>query len=102
MSFLTTMVDFIGYLGNSFFLQSFGYIDQFGGITGIAGFIEIAYGADTQDLVPLAMFLQYFQHFFLLQHFFQFARIGTVGHLKQQTIVIFHQVEQMEISGTWQ
>ena len=45
-------------------------IRQFGGISGIASLVEIAYRTNAQDLVPTTMFLEYFQHLFLFDDFF--------------------------------
>ena len=102
MSFLTPIEDVVSYLGNALFLQGFGYVDKFSGISGIAGFVEIADRADAKNLVPASVFLEYFQHLFLLYHFFQLFRIGAVRHLEQKAVVIFHEVEQVDVSGAGQ
>ena len=65
----------------------------------VAGHIQVAHRTDAQNLVPAVIFLKDLQHLFLFHHLFQFGRVGTVGNPKQQSVVVFHDVEQADVSG---
>ena len=66
----------------------------------VAGYIQIAHRTDAQNLVPAVIFLKHFQHFFLLHHLFQFGRVFTAGDTQQQSVVVFYNVEQADVSCT--
>ena len=70
-------------------------------MTFVAGHVQVAYRADAQNLVPAMVFLKHFQHFFLFHYLFQLGRILPVGNAQQQSVVVFHDVEQADISRTW-
>ena len=45
------------------------------------------------------MFLEYVEHLLLLHHLFQYIRVLLVGDAQQQTVVVFHDVEQPDEAG---
>ena len=67
-------------------------------MTFVAGHVQVAYRADAQNLVPAMVFLKHFQHFFLFHYLFQLGRILPVGNAQQQSVVVFHDVEQVDVS----
>ena len=67
-------------------------------MSGVAGNVEIAYGADAQNLVPAAVFLKDFQHFFLFDYLFQLFGVLAVGNAQQQSVVVFYDIELADVS----
>ena len=67
----------------------------------VARFVKVAHSADAHDVVPVMIFLKYIEHLFLLYDIFQLGRVLTVGHSQQQSVVVFHYIEQLDISCAW-
>ena len=60
--------------------------------------VEVAHGGDAHDFVPTVVFLEHFEHLFLLHHFLQAGRVFPVGHAQEQAVIVFHDVEQADVS----
>ena len=87
------MEDRIGYLGNFLFLQCFCYIDQVGGMSFFTGKIKISGIIKPHDITPVQIFFKDIQHFFLLHYIFKHIRVFPTRNPKEQSIVIFHDIE---------
>ena len=66
----------------------------------IAGHIKITDSTDSHNSVPTVILLKDFQHFFLLDNFFQFTWIFTARDTQKQAVIIFGNIKQMDVSGT--
>ena len=65
-----------------------------------AGEVKVAGVIKSHDIAPVEILLKYIQHLLLLHHFLQHIRILFIGNAQQEAIIVFHDVEQLDISGT--
>ena len=76
---LSPLEDVVGYLCDFLLLQGFGHIDEVGGVSVLAGQVEVAHVVQAHDVVPAQVFLENVEHFLLLHHVFQYVGIFLVG-----------------------
>ena len=90
------MVDVVGYLCYLFLLQCFGHVYQVGGVPLLARGVEVSHVAQSHDVSPVEVFLEDIEHLVLPHYVFKHVGIGLARDAQKQTVVVLHNVEQLD------
>jgi len=92
----------VGDTGYLLLLQRLVHIDDVCGKPLVHGVVEVAHGAQTDDVLPLVVLLEHIKHLLLAGHWAQLAGIFARGDTQQHTIAVGHEVKEIDLTGAGQ
>lgn len=89
----------LGYLGYLLLLKRLADIDNIRGMARINSRIEVAHCSDADNILPVMMLLEDFEHLVLTGYLAQFIRVLERRNAQQHAVVILLQPEEIELRG---
>ena len=81
------------------FLQSLRHIYNVNGVPGAHCLVEVAHGANAQNILPRVLLLENLEHLVLLGELAQFVAVGARRYAQQHAVEIRLQSEQVDAPG---
>ena len=89
----------VGNLSDALLLQGFAHVDDVVHLPRLHGGVELAHGAESQDVLPAMVLLEDFEHLVLAGHLAQRMRVLHRRDTQQESVVIFLQPVEIELAG---